>query len=84
MYSIITRKRGIFSLTGVLSSILSANLAMAGGTVLGTVSCKGVKDPRDTIVYIEKVDGNFAPPETHPAMDQQNLTYVPHVLPILV
>ncbi|HHT9126006.1 MAG TPA: carboxypeptidase regulatory-like domain-containing protein [Candidatus Brocadiia bacterium] len=77
-------RNGIFSLTGVLSLILGANLAMAGGTITGTVNCKGIKNPRDTIVYIEKLDGNFAPQETHAVMDQQNLVFIPHVLPIVV
>ncbi len=77
-------KKGVFSLAGVLSLILGANLAMAGGTITGTVSCKGVRSPEDTIVYIEKVEGKFTPPAEHPAMDQHNLVYTPHVLPLLV
>ncbi len=77
-------RKGIFSLAGVLSLILGTNLVMAGGTITGTVSCKGVKDARDTIVYVEKMDGQFAPPEAHAIMDQQNLVYVPHVLPLVV
>lgn len=74
----------IFGVMGVLSIFLGANLVMAGGTVSGTVSCKGVKDARDTIVYIEKADGKFDPPAEHAVMDQQNLVYVPHVLPVVV
>ena len=76
-------RKGVFSLAGMLSVILGTNLVMAGGTITGKVSCKGVKDAKDTIVYVEKMDGQFAPPEAHAIMDQQNLTYVPHVLPLL-
>ncbi len=76
-------RKGVFSLAGVLSVILGTNLVMAGGTITGTVSCKGVKDARDAIVYIEKMDGKFAPPEAHAIVDQQNLVYIPHVLPLL-
>ncbi len=77
-------RKGVFSLVGVLSLILGTNLVMAGGTITGTVSCKGVKDSKDTIVCIEKMDGKFAPPEAHAIIDQQNLVYIPHVLPVLV
>lgn len=76
--------KGVFSLAVPLSLIIGANLVMAGGAITGTVSCKGVKDARDTIVYIEKMDGKFDPPAQHGIMDQQNLVYTPHVLPILV
>lgn len=76
-------RKCVFSLTTALSLVLGANLAIAGGTIEGTVTCKRVRTPVDTIVYIEKVDGNFAAPEEHAVMDQQNLVYVPHVLPLL-
>lgn len=74
----------IFGVTGVLSLFLIANMAMGGGTISGKVTCKRVRDPRNTIVYIEKMDGTFEPPEEHAVMDQQNLVFIPHVLPILV
>src|SRR3972149_4477650 len=76
-------RKGVFSLAGALSLILGTNLVMAGGTISGIVSCKGVKDSKDTIVYIEKVDGKFDPPEAHALMDQQILVYIPHVLPVV-
>ena len=42
-------KKGVFSLAGALSLILGTNLVMAGGTISGIVSCKGVKDSKDCI-----------------------------------
>jgi plastocyanin len=54
--------------------------AAAAGTIEGTV--KGAA-PGDAVVYIQKADGTFAPPA--PArMDQKNLKFTPHVLPIVV
>jgi hypothetical protein len=58
-------KRSIFSLTVVLSLYLTVNIAIAGSTISGKVTCKRVKDPRDTIVYVEKVEGKFEPPAEH-------------------
>lgn len=73
----------IFGVMGVLSIFLGANLVMAGGTISGAVTCKGVRTPADTIVYIDKMDGKFDPPAEHATQDQQNLTYIPHVQAIV-
>lgn len=78
-------RNGVFSLlVGALSLMLGVNLAMAGGTITGKVSCKGVRTPQDTVVYIEKIEGNLPPPETHATQDQQNLVYVPHVQAVVI
>lgn len=78
-------RKGVFSLlVGALSLMLGVNLAMAGGTVTGKVSCKGVRTPQDTVVYIEKVDANIPPSEKHATQDQQNLVYVPHVQAVVI
>lgn len=54
------------------------------GTITGKVIAKKAKFQEDCVVYIEKVEGNFPPPVEHPVMDQNQLTFVPHVLPILL
>lgn len=78
-------RKGVFSLlVGALSLMLGVNLTMAGGTITGKVSCKGVRTPQDTVVYIEKIEGNLPPPETHATQDQQNLVYVPHVQAVVI
>ncbi|MCX6154797.1 MAG: methylamine utilization protein [Candidatus Kapabacteria bacterium] len=39
----------------------------------------------DVIVYIEKINGlQFSPPSSPVVMDQKDLTFIPHVLPILI
>ena len=38
----------------------------------------------NTVIYIEKAEGNFKLPVKHPEMDQQKLTFIPRILPILV
>ncbi|MFQ5329369.1 MAG: carboxypeptidase regulatory-like domain-containing protein [Thermodesulfobacteriota bacterium] len=57
--------------------------AATGATVRGTVKLKAQDDANRVVVYIEKVEGDFFPPEEHPIMDQINLTFVPYVLPVL-
>jgi plastocyanin len=54
------------------------------GNITGTVKAKGVKNSADAIIYIEKIAGKtFNPPKEHAKMDQKNLRFHPHVLPIL-
>jgi len=55
------------------------------GEIHGKVSTKGVRDSSDAVVYVDKVAGKtFPPPTAHARMDQKNLKFVPHVLPVLV
>lgn len=62
----------------------SAAFAQAGN-IVGKVKAKGVKNSADAVVYIEKISGKtFSPSKEHAKMDQKNLKFNPHVLPILV
>ena len=53
------------------------------GTINGTVKAKKAKYLRDTLVYIENVTNSFEPPQEHAVMDQKNMAFIPHVLPLL-
>jgi len=67
----------------VLFTICAAPLM--AGEIHGKVTAKGLRDSSDAAVYIEKVPGKtFAPPSMHVRMDQKNLQFVPHVLPVVV
>lgn len=55
-----------------------------GATIIGKIDVKGVRDARDVVVFLENVNGDFKPPVDKPSIDQKNLTFKPHVLPILV
>ena len=63
-------------------SLMSA--AALAGDITGTISCTGARDCRDIVVYLPDATGTFTPPEDHAQIDQTNLVFVPHVLPILV
>ncbi len=55
------------------------------GNIVGKVKAKGVKNSADAVIYIEKVTGgSFLIPKEHAKIDQKNLKFSPHVLPILV
>jgi len=53
------------------------------GTINGSVKAKKAKYLRDTLVYIENVTNSFVPPQEHAVMDQKNMAFVPHILPLL-
>ncbi len=59
------------------------NMSLAGN-IKGIVKAKGVKHSGNAVVYITEIPGKkFEPPKEHAKMDQKNLTFIPHVLPIL-
>lgn len=66
-----------------LSFAIWCSGTVTAGTIKGKVAVKGARDARDVVVYIDDVPGEFKPAEKHAMMDQKNLTFIPHVLPIL-
>jgi len=57
----------------------------AAGDLHGKITCKGVRDSADAVVYVDTLPGKtFAPPAEHKVMDQKNLVFVPKVMPVLV
>ena len=59
------------------------NAAKATGSIKGQITASGVRDVDSVVVFVEKAPGDFSPPKDPAAMDQQKLSFVPHVLPIL-
>ncbi len=70
----------------ITALILFALAGMASaGTITGKVKARGAKNGGNAVIYIDKIPGkSFAPPTEHALMDQKNLTFKPHVLPVLV
>ena len=67
----------IFILIACVQTTLAGNIA-------GKVKAKGVKNSGDAVIYIDTVGSkSFPAPKDHPIMDQKNLKFVPHVLPIV-
>jgi plastocyanin len=58
---------------------------LLAGDLHGKVAVKGVRDSSDAVVYIAAISGKtFPAPKDHAKMDQANLVFNPHVLPVLV
>ena len=58
---------------------------LAAGSITGTVKVARARDHRDAVVYIDRIAGKQFPPSENPVvLDQVNLVFLPHVLPVLV
>jgi plastocyanin len=54
------------------------------GDIHGKVVCKGTRDSGDAVVYVAAVPGKtFPAPVEHARINQLNLVFTPHVLPVL-
>jgi len=71
------------TITLLLLPIMAVPIAIAGG-LTGKIQCKGVRDNRDAVVYLENVPGQFPAPKEAGEIDQAKMSFVPHVLPVLV
>ncbi len=65
--------------------LLAVALPASAGDVHGKVVCKGARDCADAVVYLSAPPGKtFPAPKEHAKIDQKNLMFTPHVLPVLV
>ncbi|MFO0793267.1 MAG: hypothetical protein U0586_04305 [Candidatus Brocadiaceae bacterium] len=53
------------------------------GSIQGIVKAKKAKYIKDSIVYVENVPNAYEPPREHAVMDQKNMAFIPHVLPLV-
>ena len=75
----------------MMRTLLFGSLAVAlvtpvvAGDIHGKVACKGTRDGAGAVVYVDAIPGKtFPPPQAHQKINQQNLVFEPHVLPVLV
>ncbi len=69
----------------VLALAAGAAPPLAAGDLHGKVTCKGVRNSADAVVYVAAIPGKtFPAPKEHARINQQNLLFSPHVLPVLV
>ena len=67
-----------------LMIFVTAPARLDASNIEGQVIVKSARDNSNAVVYIDKIPGKtFAPPSAPVPLDQVNLTFVPHVLPVL-
>ena len=57
---------------------------VAASDITGHVTTKGARGKGSVMVYIQKVEQEFPPPKEPAVMNQKNLAFHPHILPITV
>lgn len=69
----------------VLVALSTALAAAAGaGELKGTVKVVGARNNADAVVYVDSIAGKTFPiPKEHAVMNQKDLVFAPHVLPVL-
>lgn len=78
-------------LTWLLGSLFALSIHVGGvanadetkGSIQGEITASGVRSPENVLVYIEKVPGDYPPPEEPAHMDQVKLAFTPALLPIV-
>jgi len=78
-----TRFLTVTSLLTAISVLPSLALGADLGSVAGTIKVSGVKSPENVLVFLEEVPGEWKPTKGA-EVDQAKLTFVPHVLPVVV
>jgi plastocyanin len=73
---------GVFVFIFFLAQVNSATLF--AGTVRGKVKTPGARKDANAVIYVADIPGKkFSPPSKHAIVDQKNLVFVPHILPVL-
>ncbi len=65
--------------------LLVAATPLLAGEIHGKLTCKGIRNCEDTVVYVDKIAGKtFPAPAAHAKIDQKGMQFIPHVVPVLV
>jgi plastocyanin len=79
------RKNLTITLLVTLALLLYLPGRLLAGTITGTVKVRGLPSPANVLVYVAKAPAvNVDLSGAKFTMDQRDLTFVPHVLPVLV
>jgi plastocyanin len=79
-------RRVVIMLGPALVAVLAAHAhptSAADGTIQGTVKVTGLASNADAVVYVVQAAGPAAPSNKPAEIDQRNMQFVPHVLPIV-
>ena len=67
-----------------LAAALLSAPSTQGGAIAGKVTCNGSMDACSAVVYAERIPGlEFHAPRNPVVLDQSNLAFTPHVLPVV-
>ena len=68
----------------MLFAICAIAVPLAAADIHGKVAAHGVRNSADAVVYVDRIAGKtFPAPAAHAKIDQKNMQFEPHVLPVL-
>jgi plastocyanin len=67
----------------ILAGLAAGAFPASAGTIKGKIVIPRARTLSDVVVYVDKASGQFPPPKEHVVMNQKDLTFVPHVLPVV-
>lgn len=74
----------VHSLLILMVMIAAGPAPLDASAIEGQVVVKSARDNSNAVIYIDRIPGKtFAPPSVPVILDQVNLTFVPHILPVL-
>jgi len=66
-------------------AIVALASPLTAADISGSVHAAGMRDNADAVVYIDAIpDREFPAPTEHAVVDQKDMEFVPHVLPVVV
>jgi len=66
------------------ATLLAASaLLAADGSISGTVKAAGLVSNADAVVWVQQAPGTFKAPAQPVTMDQKQMQFIPHVLPVV-
>ncbi len=74
----------VFMMVIFSMAVLAQKEALAAGKITGSVEAQRARFKKDVVVYLKGVPGTFPPPAKPYVMDQRDLIFTPHVLPVVV
>ena len=68
----------------LLIALCALAAPLFAGDIHGKVAAHGVRNSADAVVYVDRIAGKtLPPPAAHAKMDQKNMQFLPHVLPVV-
>lgn len=69
----------------MISGLLFTSSVLLAGQITGVVTARGQRDNANAVVYVDTIAGATFPAPAKPvAVDQLDMAFVPHVVPVLV
>jgi len=66
-----------------LTALTALALPALAGTIKGRITIPRARTLADVVVYVDKAPGTFPAPKAHAVINQKDLAFVPHVMPIV-